>query len=403
MRNFAIAWSLLALLCFPVFGEPESGVQITFLPPPIEGTLSLGVFAKDGKLVRALRTEASVEKDFTAGLNGLILTWDGTDDAGQPAPSGKYAVRGFAVGAMEVSGEAFHGNDWIEDDKSPRVQEILSLKALEGGRLQIRAKLADGASVALQSDGQGHFAKGNDNEPDKNESGGGVETLLKGLPEKLPNLEKPLDASLGVKGSLWVIDETAEGVAVKQYSAQHEFLRRLAIEKGEPAPQQIAADPGEERIWLLETAPGVQRVRGLALQATAEGGDTSTWQAFFTRTIRAAESFAAFAPLLQRPAFKPEERIAMKLVANPLLKEAPGSASVQVVSDEKGSLLRTADGLPLSRLTETPRLRWVAAGHDGRGKGLTVFQSDGAVVEEYRINQATNIMAFDAGEYELKR
>ena len=43
----------------------------------MEGTLSLGVFTKAGKLVRILKREASTEKDFTVGLNGLITQWDG--------------------------------------------------------------------------------------------------------------------------------------------------------------------------------------------------------------------------------------------------------------------------------------------------------------------------------------
>ena len=36
------------------------------------------------------------------------------------------------------------------------------------------------------------------------------------------------------------------------------------------------------------------------------------------------------------------------------------------------------------------------------GKTLTLFQSDGAVVEEFRIGKLGNMMAFDAGEYEWK-
>jgi hypothetical protein len=34
-------------------------------------------------------------------------------------------------------------------------------------------------------------------------------------------------------------------------------------------------------------------------------------------------------------------------------------------------------------------------------KALRVFQSDGAVVEEFRVRKLANMMAFEAGEYEL--
>src|SRR5678815_493714 len=50
----------------------KAAVRITFLPPPIDGTLSLGIYDKSGKLARTLHREAEAEKDFTVGLNGLI-------------------------------------------------------------------------------------------------------------------------------------------------------------------------------------------------------------------------------------------------------------------------------------------------------------------------------------------
>lgn len=404
---------LLALVA-PALAQKEDepppklpGVQVTFLPPPMEGTISLGVFARDGRLVRTLRMEASPEKDFVVGLNGLILQWDGNDDAGHPAPNGRYFFRGYAVGAMPVTGEAFHGNDWIADEQSPRVKEVLSLKALDAGRLQIRARLADDSAATLQCDAEGHIGKGADDEPDKTESGNGAQDLLKGEAGALPNLGKPRDACLGVAGSIWVIDETPAGVEVKQYSAKKEFIRRLVTEPGEPPPRQIAASQTDERIYLLDAGPGVQRVRGLMLDATtaaeAGAGSASTWKTFLSREIVTAESFGAFAGHLKRPEFKPEEKLHVRLVPNPLLKDAAGSIDLQIGTDAQGSLLRTADGLGLIRLTETPHLGWAVLGHEGKSKSVTFFQSDGAVVEEFRINQAANMMGFDAGEYELKR
>ena len=71
------------------FGQdaPAPGVHITFLPPPLEGTLSAGIYTKEGTLVRVLAREAT-EKDFTVGLNGFITRWDGKDHAGKELPAG---------------------------------------------------------------------------------------------------------------------------------------------------------------------------------------------------------------------------------------------------------------------------------------------------------------------------
>jgi hypothetical protein len=38
-------------------------------------------------------------------------------------------------------------------------------------------------------------------------------------------------------------------------------------------------------------------------------------------------------------------------------------------------------------------------GREG-GKAVTVFQSDGALVEEFKVLKIANTMAFDAGDYE---
>ena len=62
-------------------------------------------------------------------------------------------------------------------------------------------------------------------------------------------------------------------------------------------------------------------------------------------------------------------------------------------------LLRTADGLPLRRLTTTPHLKWAALTREPDG-AITLWQSDGAVIEEYRVHKLDQMMAFDAGEYE---
>src|SRR5712691_7292267 len=61
---------------------PARSVQLKFVPPPMEGTISLGVFDSNGKLVRVLHREAAID-NFRIDENSLNTTWDGKNDAGE--------------------------------------------------------------------------------------------------------------------------------------------------------------------------------------------------------------------------------------------------------------------------------------------------------------------------------
>ncbi len=89
-------------------------VRITFAPPELTGRFVLGVFDKDGFLVRTLMTDET-EAVFDIGLNGYITSWDGKMADGSDAPSGHYTVRGYLVGGVQVEGVAYHFNDWAAD------------------------------------------------------------------------------------------------------------------------------------------------------------------------------------------------------------------------------------------------------------------------------------------------
>src|SRR5438094_7785102 len=76
-------------------------VPLRFVPPPMEGTISLGIFDSNGKLVRVLHREAKIDI-FTVEENSLSTTWDGKNDAGEELPAGKYRARGYLVGKLRV-------------------------------------------------------------------------------------------------------------------------------------------------------------------------------------------------------------------------------------------------------------------------------------------------------------
>src|SRR5256886_1576197 len=76
-------------------------VPLRFVPPPMEGTISLGIFDSNGKLVRVLHREAKID-NFTIDENALKTTWDGKNDAGEDLPAGKYRARGYMVAKLKV-------------------------------------------------------------------------------------------------------------------------------------------------------------------------------------------------------------------------------------------------------------------------------------------------------------
>jgi len=404
------------------------GVRITFIPPPMQGTWSLGIYDKKGKLVRVLAREAT-EKNFTVGLNGLITFWDGRDDNGKALPPGTYSASGYAVGTLDVEGIAYHGNDWMIADDSPRVRRVVDIELRKNGRLALWAEGSDGKPQLIQMDQAGEFtgeipanprlhapAKGDpaaDAEPAVPQAvidDGKVAVLENGEKRALalPNVTNPIDASLGREGRVWIIDQTPEGTEVNEFSLDGEFHRHLAIDPAEPVPKRVFASRTSDLIFLLEEKPGLQRVRGLALESAASGEPasstetpTSTWKTVLSKTILASDTFAAISGQLKRPKpFSPEEKFAVRLLPNPLLKDETPTAQINVTHDRAGSYLQTLDGLPLRRITEAPNLKWVVMGREGNAKLLTIFQGDGAVVEEFRARRLANMMAFDAGDYE---
>jgi hypothetical protein len=80
-------------------------VPLRFVPPPMEGTVSLGIFDSDDKLVRILHREAKID-NFTIDENALKTTWDGKNDAGEDLPAGKYRARGYMVAKLKVEDAA---------------------------------------------------------------------------------------------------------------------------------------------------------------------------------------------------------------------------------------------------------------------------------------------------------
>src|SRR3954469_8436175 len=206
-------------------------IRVSFVPPPLDGTISLGVYDAKGKLVRVLFREADIN-EFNIGSDSLSTTWDGKDDAGEAVPPGKYSAHGFVVGDLKVEGVGFFFNDWITSAEGPRFSRIRSL-AMHDENLLL--------AVDLVPPGVGHVLY---DVADKS-------LKLKDAdsePTPSPDQGEGGSTAPGRNGSRWVL----EGTDVKQVSSKGELLRRRPIFAAEPQPKAIAASSAADRIYLLE-------------------------------------------------------------------------------------------------------------------------------------------------------
>jgi hypothetical protein len=362
---------------------PERSIRISFVPPPLDGTISLGVYDEKGKLVRVLFREADIN-EFTIGNDALATTWDGKNDAGENVPPGKYSAHGVVVGDLKIEGVGFFFNDWITSADGPRFSRIRSIAMRDENLL---------LAVDLVPPGEGHVV---------------YDVADKSLDLKDTDSETAAPSGDGVAGrdgTRWVIEQGDKGPEVKQLSSNGEFLRRLPILPDEPQPKAIAASLKDDKIYLLEENDGRQRVRALSLATTkSEGAEkaVSEWKVDFEKSIVGHKQFSVVdgKPVASATA-DIADKVKIKLQANPLLNDDRVSIEMMVGIDGDGSFIKSADGLPLCTISETQNLNRALLVSHGPNT-LDVFQDDGAVVEEFRVSGVDQMMSFDCGGFELK-
>jgi hypothetical protein len=362
-------------------------IRVSFVPPPLDGTISLGIYDAKGKLVRVLFREADIN-EFTIGNDSLSTTWDGKDDAGESVPPGKYSAHGFVVGDVKIEGVGFFFNDWITSPDSPRFSKINALR-MRDEDLSLAVELVPPGAGHVLYDIAHKTTKLSDTDADATAS-----------PE-------PSASVSGRDETRWVIDRSESNtVELKQFSSTGEFLRRFPIAPGDPQPKAVAASTTQDKIYLLEENGASQRVRGLSLAETKrEGGEqtVSDWKVDFEKSIVAHKNFSLVdgKPVAAGGNAESPDKIKVKLLPNPLLGDDRVAVELGVGMDADGSFLKTADGLPLCTISETQEL--IRGLLSARGaNAIDVFQDDGAVVEQFRLTGVDQMMSFDCGGFELK-
>jgi hypothetical protein len=137
--------------------SPTRSVRISFVPPPLEGTISLGIYDGNGKLVRILHQQAKLD-EFTIGADALVTKWDGKNDDEEDLPAGKYHARGYLVGRFKVEDLGQAAAPPVEDNATGNVKVKLMLNPLANDERPI-------VDLGVEFDDENSFLKTTDGLP----------------------------------------------------------------------------------------------------------------------------------------------------------------------------------------------------------------------------------------------
>ena len=137
--------------------SPARSVRISFVPPPLEGRISIGIYDAKGKLVRVLHQEAELN-EFKIGADALVTQWDGRNDDEEDLPAGKYHARGYLVGPLKVEDLSQTAASPPESNSSATVRVKLMPNPLANDKRAI-------VELAAGFDGDGSYLKTNDDLP----------------------------------------------------------------------------------------------------------------------------------------------------------------------------------------------------------------------------------------------
>jgi hypothetical protein len=155
---------LVAAMCTHASGAQQS---FAVALPELEGPVTMGIFSSSGERVRLLCRDAGVDT-IPAGLNGLIMSWDGKDDQGRDVPAGTYKARGLVHGPLRITtlpvGSSFPiAAAWREEAdlfplRPPFPKNRITIRAAKDELLESRPLLSieagiEGDACVIRADG----------------------------------------------------------------------------------------------------------------------------------------------------------------------------------------------------------------------------------------------------------
>src|SRR5262245_52370569 len=136
--------------------SPARSVRISFVPPPMEGTISLGIYDQAGKIVRVLHQNAQLN-DFTIGPDSLVTRWDGKDGEQRDLPSGRYHARGYVVGPLK--------RDDLGETSPPSAEIEANVVKVRLVRNPLRKDKRPGVELGIEFNSDGTYLKTSDGLP----------------------------------------------------------------------------------------------------------------------------------------------------------------------------------------------------------------------------------------------
>ena len=212
-------------------------------------------------------------------------------------------------------------------------------------------------------------------------------------PVKLPTSVKSV--ALGTAGTFWFVGVENGAPFVGQASFVGEILRTLRPAAEDPKPEKIRASRTVEKFAVIESLPGLQRLR---VMARTESGWTIEWE----RTLRESANFGFVdgKPVADTGGVAQEIDIRIRLKENPLTGKHD-FLTLRAEFDGSGSRLVSPDGLPLVEVSTRNDIRRIATHRGDKPDTLRLLQGNGSFVEEFSVTGLDDILPLDAGSLDV--
>jgi hypothetical protein len=187
-----------------------------------------------------------------------------------------------------------------------------------------------------------------------------------------------------------------ESALVGQASFSGEILRLLRPTADDPRPEKIRASRTQEKFAVLESRPGLQRLRLMARNGSGE------WTIEWERSVQESATFGFVdgKPVAKADEARQEKEIRFRLHSNPLTGKSE-FLTLHAEFDKSGTRLVSPDGLPLVDVSSRGDIRRIAIHRRDGAETLRLLQGNGAFVEEFSISGLDDITPLDAGGIDL--